>query len=82
MYRMSAPRYRTGSGYWFVFRLDCAHWPRRGSNRIEVELTKRDGAVLPPVVLRDVELEIRYLMGRNFHRTPEEDLGPRESSGI
>jgi hypothetical protein len=82
MYRMSAPRYRTGSGYWFVFRLDRAHWPRRGSNRIEVELTKRDGAVLPPVVLRDVELEIRYLMGRNFHRTPEEDLGPRESSGI
>lgn len=82
MYRMSAPRYRTGSGYWFVFRLDRAHWPRKGRNVVEVELTKRDGGVLPQIYLRDVELDVRYLMGKNFHRMPEADLGPREPSGM
>ena len=30
MYRMSAPRYRTGSGYWYAFRLDAKHWPKKG----------------------------------------------------
>jgi hypothetical protein len=81
MYRMSAPRYRTGSGYWFVFRLDRAHWPRRGNNNLEVTLERRDPVVTPEVYVRDVELEIRYLMGRSFGRYPERDLGPSAPSG-
>jgi len=81
MYRMSAPRYRTGSGYWFVAHLDRGHWPRRGRNLLEVTLDKRDRGVTPQVTVRDVELEIRYLMGRSFHRTPERELGPSLPSG-
>ena len=82
MYRMSAPRYRTGSGYWFVFRLDPNHWPKMGKNEIEVTLARRDPDALPMVSIRDVELEIKYLMGKNFHRGQDLDLGPYESSGI
>lgn len=81
MYRMSAPRYRTGSGYWFVYRLDRAHWPRKGKNILEVTLEKRDPDVTPQIYVRDVELEIRYLMGKNYHRIPESDLGPSIPSG-
>ena len=33
MYRMRAPRYRTGSGYWFIYRLDPSHWPQKGEQR-------------------------------------------------
>lgn len=81
MYRMSAPRYRTGSGYWFVFRPDPAHWPRTGRNELEVHLIERDPGVAPEVYVRDVELEISYLMGRSFHRMDDPDLGPSEPSG-
>lgn len=81
-YRMSAPRYRTGPAYWFVFRLDRALWPRKGRNRLEVTLLGRDPAVTSRLYLRDVELEIRYLMGKNFHRGQDPDLGPSEPSGI
>jgi hypothetical protein len=35
---------------------------------IEVQLLKRDGQALPAARLSDVELEIRYLLGKNFHR--------------
>ena len=76
MYRMSAPRYRTGSGYWFIFKLDRAHWPNQGKNTIDITLTKRDPNVTPQVFLRDVELEIQYLLGKNFHRGQDIDLGP------
>lgn len=82
MYRMSAPRYRTGSAYWFIFRLDREHWPSRGENTLEVALTRRDPDVTPTVFLRDVELETKYLMGKNFHRGQDVDLGPYEPSGI
>ena len=82
MYRMSAPRYRTGSGYRFVYRLDRKHWPQKGENTVEVILTRRDSAAVPQVFLRDVELEIKYLMGKNFHRGEDLDLGPTEPSGI
>ena len=67
MYVMDAPRYRV-FGYWFVFRLDESLWPVRGRNMIEVQLLKRDGQALPAARLSDVELEIRYLLGKNFHR--------------
>ena len=81
MYRMSAPRYRTGSGYWYVFRPDRTDWPRRGENKLQVYLLERDPDVTPDVYIRDVELEIRYLMGRSFHRMTDPDLGPFEPSG-
>jgi hypothetical protein len=82
LYRMSAPRYRTGSGYWYVFRLDRAHWPRQGPNTLELELVRRDRQALPPVVVRDVELDIKYLMGRNHSRGQDVDLGPYEHSKV
>ena len=78
MYRMSSPRYRV-FGYWFVFRLDREHWPRQGENTLEVTLLERDPDVTPQVVVRDVELEIKYLMGKSFHRGyVDPDLGPYE----
>ena len=82
MYRMQAPRYRTGSGYWFVFHLEPGHWPRRGNNILEVELHRRDRQITPPIYIRDVELEIEYLMGRNYNRGQDADLGPYEHSGM
>ena len=81
MYRMSAPRYRTGSGYWFVYRLDRAHWPVKGDNTIEVTLKHRDRAVLAQPYVRDVELETKYLMGKKFHRGQDPDLGDYDHSG-
>ncbi len=82
MYRMSAPRYQTGSGYWFIFRLDRDHWPNNGKNTIEVSLTRHDPDVIDEVFVRDVELEIKYLMGKNFHRGQDLDVGPSEPSGV
>jgi len=79
MYRMNAPRHRDGPSYWYVFRLDTGTWPHRGDNTLEVTLIERDAAVLGPMSLRDVELEIKYLMGRSFHRGyVDPDLGPYE----
>jgi hypothetical protein len=77
MYRMSGPRNRSGPTYWFIFRLDRAYFPQRGENELEVTLLERDLDVLGDVSLRDVELELKYLMGRNFHRGyVDPDLGP------
>ena len=70
------------AGYWYVYRLDREHWPSKGENIVEVTLTRRDADVLPQVFLRDVELETKYLMGKNFHRGRDRDLGPYEASGI
>ena len=79
MYRMSAPRHRGGPTYWYVFRLGAEHWPRAGDNTLEVILLERDAAVLGPVSLRDVELEIKYLYGRSAPRAyVDPDLGPYE----
>ena len=76
MYAMQAPRYRV-FGYWFVFRLEKKYWPKRGRNALSVEMLRRDRQVLPAARLRDVELEVKYLMGKNFHRQPvDADLGP------
>jgi hypothetical protein len=78
MYMMRSPRYRI-FGYWFVFKLDRAHWPRTGENEFEVTLHHRDEVVLPDLILRDVELETKYLMGKNFHRSfVDSDLGAFE----
>ena len=78
-YRMSAPRNRSGPSYWFVFRPDREHWPVEGENTLEVTLLERDPDVVPPVSLRDVELETKYLLGKSFHRDyVDPDLGPYE----
>lgn len=82
MYRMKAPRYRTGSGYWYIFRLDSGHLPKKGANKLEIELLRRDQQIIPPIYLRDVELEIQYLMGKNYNRGQDQDLGPYENSGM
>jgi hypothetical protein len=76
LYRMNAPRFRTGSCYWFVFHLQPAHFPIKGENQVEVELVHREPEAVPDVRLRDVELEIRYLMGKAYHRSlVDPDLG-------
>lgn len=81
-YRMSAPRYRTGSGYWFIYDLDRDLWPVTGENTLQINLSKRDDNLNQQVSVRDVELEIKYLMGKNFHRGEDPDLGPIKPSGI
>ena len=68
MYRMRAPRYRTGPGYWFIYRLDPSHWPQKGNNVLEIMLLERDPDVTPQLYVRDVELEIKYLPGKHFNR--------------
>ena len=81
MYRMNGPRYRV-FGYWYIFRLGPEHWPVRGENTIKVTLEGRDPHVTVPFQLRDVELETKYLLGRNFYRGPsfeDPDLGPSEA---
>jgi hypothetical protein len=78
MYLMSSPRHRV-FGYWYVFRLDRTHWPVKGANSLEVTLHERDPDVTPLISLRDVELDIKYLMGKNYHRGfVDADLGPYE----
>jgi hypothetical protein len=79
MYRMRAPRYRVNNAYWYVYKLDRAYWPKMGSNTLEVTLQDRDPGLTPTVELRDVELQIDYLMGRSFHRGLDPDLGPSEA---
>jgi hypothetical protein len=75
-YRMQAPRFRAGSAYWFVFRPPAALWPRQGANRVTVRLLERADDVIPEISLRDVELEIKYLMGKAYHRGyVDPDLG-------
>ncbi len=79
LYRMTAPRYRVNNSYWLIYRLDRNHWPRKGKNTLEVTLTQRDPDVTPQIFLRDVELEVKYLLGKSFHRGQDPDLGEVES---
>ncbi len=76
MYKMTAPRSRV-FGYWFVWDLDRQHWPKQGTNTVEVTLLKRDPEVTPELAVRDVELDVKCLMGQNFFRGfSDPDLGP------
>ena len=78
MYKMGAPRFRV-FGYWFVFRPDRALWPTQGVNELEVTLLERDPDVTPQIELRDVELDVKYLMGKHYHRGfIDPDIGPYE----
>ncbi len=80
MYGMRGPRARI-SGYWFIFRLRPPLWPVQGKNRIEVALLERDPEVTPPIELRDIELEIKYLRGKNAGRGRDpEALGRNETT--
>ena len=69
MYLMSGPRYRD-SGYWFIFHLTHEYWPVKGSNTITVTLIKKDSAISKQIqpTVKDIELETKYLMGKNFDR--------------
>ena len=79
MYVMSAPRYRR-TGYWYVFTLGKENWPAKGKNQITINMKKRDDGVIPLPKVLDVELEIKYLMGKNYHRDyVDVELGPYES---
>ena len=81
-YMMDAPRYRSHSSYWYVFKLDREHWPVNGSNLVEVTLLDRNPELTPHIYVRDVELEIKYLRGKSAHRGDrytDPDLGPNDS---
>ena len=75
-------------GYWHIFRLGPENWPVIGENTVEVTLLKLDHNIVEDQLfdtLRDVELEIKYLMGRSFFRGEgngmvDPDLGPYDSS--
>ena len=76
---MSAPRYRR-TGYWYIFTLDKEHWPVDGKNYLTINMKKRDDGVIPLPQVLDTELEIKYLMGKNYHRDyVDVELGPYES---
>ena len=80
MYVMRGPRGRI-FGYWFIFRLEPQQWPVKGKNRLEVTLLERDPDVTPPVELRDVELEVKYLRGKHSGRGRDpEVLGANEAT--
>ena len=78
MFKLKIPRFFQ-FGYWYVYKLDADHWPVRGLNRLEVELKKRDPQVAPQIAVSSLELEIKYLLGKNMRRDSETDLGERES---
>lgn len=83
LYRMDAPRHRTGPSYWHIFRPDPDTWPIKGRNTLTVELHQRDTAMLGDVSLSDVELEIKYLKGKHFQRGyVDSDLGYYEYSSM
>ena len=86
LYKQRVPHYRVMGGYWHIYRLGPDHWPVAGRNTLEVTLLQRDADLVgDSCTLRDVELEIKYLMGRSFHRGDgigigdvDPDLGPHD----
>lgn len=78
MYMLGAPRYRVG-GYWFIYKLSRDFWPVAGENELAVTVRRRDSKVTNQRLLRDVELETKYLKGKSFHRSfVDPDLGAFE----
>ncbi len=78
LYTMDGPRYRVMGGYWYVFKLEAEYWLVKGENTIEVVLLSRDADIAQPhCTLTNMELETKYLKGKNFHRAyVDPDLGP------
>ena len=64
------------AGYWYLFRLTTDYWPCRGRNKLEVTLADIDQELSTQRVLHDVELKVDYLIGKNFNRDRDPDLGP------
>ena len=76
MFRMSIPENRSIGGYLFIFRPDMQNWPVKGKNDLEITLLKRDPDVITDVAINKVEIETKYLLGRNFyHGRSDSDLG-------
>lgn len=64
-------------GYFFVYHLNQQTWPVQGINEVEVTLEECDPQTDPERYVYDVELEVRYLMGKRFYRSIQDsDLGP------
>ena len=86
LYKQRSPYPRVMGGYWHIFRLGPETWPIVGANTVEVTLVERDPDLVEDFcTLRDIELEIKYLMGRSFHRGDgigvgdvDLDLGPHD----
>ena len=78
MFKLKIPRFFQ-FGYWYVYKLGPDHWPTRGLNRLEVELKQRDPEVTPRIAVSNLELQIKYLLGKHMRRDSETDLGARES---
>ena len=38
------------------------------ANTLQITLLERDAVATPPVIVQDVELETKYLMGKHFRR--------------
>ena len=75
-YRMRAPRYRVGACYWFIFHLPPKNWPSAGIQRVTITLERRAADVEPAMSVRDIEFEVRYLMGKAHRRDNNDaDLG-------
>ena len=76
MFRMNVPRNRSVGGYWFIFRSERDRWPIQGKNTLEVTLLERDPDLMGEVSIQHLELETKYLMGKNFyHGEVDPDLG-------
>ena len=85
VYMMNAPRYRSHSSYWFIFKLDSDHWPNNGNNTVTITLHDQDPEAIPLISVRDVELELKYLRGKSYYRglhNTDPDLGPHEHTGM
>ena len=79
LYKLTNPRRGAGYGYWYIFRLGRDNWPKIGSNTLEVTLLHRDPVLTEQLNIRHVELETKYLMGKNHHRGfVDPDLGAYE----
>ena len=85
IYKQRVPHQRIMGGYWHVFRLGPDHWPKIGDNLVEITMVSRDPDINHTCTLNDVELETRYLRGKNFHRSDgigigdvDPDLGPHD----
>ena len=55
---------------------------QKGENTLRISLLQQASDITSQIYVRDVELEIKYLMGKSFHRGQDPDLGMYEHSGL
>ena len=73
---MNIPENQRGWGYWLIFRPDKDNWPVQGKNYFEVTLVVRDPDVITNVSMQALEVDIKYLLGKNYyHGRSDPDLG-------